>query len=67
MKNKVKKLRKQRGITQKNFAKALSVSGQTISSIDTGKYNPSLNLAFTISDFFDKKIEELFIHEKNSL
>jgi len=40
------------------------VSRQTISSIETGKYNPSLELAFAISDFFGKRIEEIFIHEK---
>ena len=41
----------------------LRVSRQTISSIETGKYNPSLELAFAISDFFGKRIEEIFIYE----
>ena len=56
--------RKERGMNQEEFAKALQVSRQTISSIETGKYNPSLELAFAISDFFEKSIEEIFIHER---
>ena len=64
MKNKVEKLRKERGLNQDDFAKALRVSRQTISSIETGKYNPSLELAFAISDFFGKQIEEIFIYER---
>lgn len=54
MKNKVEQLRKERGLNQDDFAKMLRVSRQTISSIETGKYNPSLELAFAISDFFGK-------------
>jgi len=64
LENRVEQLRKERGLNQEEFAKALSVSRQTISSIETGKYNPSLELAFAISDFFGKRIEEIFIHEK---
>ena len=56
MKNKVEQLRKERGLNQDDFAKAIRVSRQTISSIETGKYNPSLELAFVISEFFDKPI-----------
>ena len=63
MKNKVEQLRKERGLNQDDFAKMLRVSRQTISSIETGKYNPSLELAFAISDFFGKRIEEIFIYE----
>lgn len=44
----------------------LRVSRQTISSIETGKYNPSLELAFAISDFFGKRIEEIFIYERGA-
>ncbi|MCI8489416.1 MAG: helix-turn-helix transcriptional regulator [Lachnospiraceae bacterium] len=51
-------------MNQKDFARAIKVSRQTISSIETGKYNPSLELAFTISDFFGTSIEEIFIHER---
>lgn len=63
MQNKVEQLRKELGINQGDFAKALGVSRQTVSSIENGKYNPSLELAFAISDFFGKKIEEIFIYE----
>lgn len=51
---------------QDDFAKVIRVSRQTISSIETGKYNPSLELAFIISDFFDKRIEEVFIYERGT-
>lgn len=63
MKNIVEQLRKERGLNQEEFAKMLCVSRQTISSIETGKYNPSLELAFAISDFFGMRIEEIFIYE----
>ena len=66
MKNKVEQLRKERGLNQDDFAKMLRVSRQTISSIETGKYNPSLELAFAISDFFGKRIEEIFIYERGA-
>lgn len=63
MENRVEELRKERKLSQDEFAKAIRVSRQTVSSIETGKYNPSLELAFTISDFFGKAIEEIFIYE----
>lgn len=66
MKNKVEQLRKERGLSQDEFAKMLRVSRQTISSIETGKYNPSLELAFAISDFFGKPIEDIFIYERGA-
>lgn len=66
MKNKVEQLRKERGLNQDDFAKAIRVSRQTISSIETGKYNPSLELAFAISVFFGKQIEEIFIYERGA-
>ena len=66
MKNKVEQLRKERGFNQEDFARLLHVSRQTISSIETGKYNPSLDLAFAISDFFGKRIEEIFIYERGA-
>lgn len=64
MKNRVEELRKSMGMNQEEFARAIRVSRQTVSSIETGKYNPSLDLAFVISDFFGKAIEEIFIHER---
>lgn len=63
MENKVEELRKRIGLNQEDLAKILKVSRQTISSIETGKYNPSLELAFAISDYFKKSIEEIFVYE----
>lgn len=67
MKNRVEELRKNYKLSQDEFAKAIKVSRQTVSSIETGKYNPSLELAFTISDFFEMHIEEIFIHERSAM
>ena len=64
LKNKLYELRKLNGLTQEEFAKELRVSRQTISAIENGKYNPSLDLAFEIAIYFDKTIEEVFIYEK---
>ncbi len=61
--NYVEQLRKERGLNQEEFAKAIRVSRQTVSAIENGKYNPSLDLAFIISDFFGKTIEEIFIYK----
>lgn len=66
MKNYVEQMRKERGLNQDELAKILRVSRQTISSIENGKYNPSLELAFAISDFFQKSIEEIFIYERGT-
>lgn len=65
MKNRVEMLRKARNLNQEDFARAIRVSRQTVSSIENGKYNPSLELAFTISDFFGLPIAEIFIHERS--
>ena len=64
MKNRVEQLRKEKGLNQDEFAKLLRVSRQTISSIERGKYNPSLDLAFEIADFFGMTIEEIFQYER---
>ncbi len=66
MKNRVEELRKARGLNQEEFARAIRVSRQTVSAIENGKYNPSLELAFTISDFFEQSIEEIFIRERSN-
>lgn len=58
--NKVLELRKNQGITQEQFAKALGVTRQTVIAIEKGMYVPSLLLGLKISKFFDKKIEEIF-------
>ena len=65
MENRVEKLRKERGLNQEEFARAIRVSRQTVSSIETGKYNPSLDLAFTIADFFGIFIREVPIMKKS--
>lgn len=63
MKNRLEELRKSRGLRQDELGEALGVSRQTVISIEKGKYNPSITLAFKIASFFDKSIEEIFIYE----
>ncbi len=63
MKNKLDKLRKIKNLTQEDLAKELRVSRQTISAIENGKYNPSLDLAFEIALYFNLQIEEVFTYE----
>ena len=65
MKNRIEAIRKQRGIRQDELAKLMGVSRQTISSLETGKYNPSIFLAFKIARYFGMTIEEVFIFEEN--
>ena len=67
MKNRIEEIRKERGIRQEEFAKALGVSRQTISSLETGRYNPSIFLAYKIARFFDMTIEEVFLFEDEDL
>ena len=57
MKNRLEELRKQRGIKQEDLASALEVSRQTIGSLENGRYNPSIILAFKIARYFDMSIE----------
>ena len=64
MKNRIESIRKERGIRQEDFAKALGVSRQTISSLETGRYNPSIMLAYKIARFFEMTIEDVFIFEE---
>ena len=63
MKNKIKVYRAMHDLTQDDLAKKLGVSRQTIISIEKGKYDPSLKLAFKIAKFFNVKIEDIFIYE----
>lgn len=67
MKNKLEELRKQAGIKQEELADILEVSRQTIGSLENGRYNPSIILAFKIALYFNKKIEEIFIYEDEDL
>ena len=62
MKNRLEELRKQRGIKQEELANALEVSRQTIGSLENGRYNPSILLAFKIARYFDLTIEDIFIY-----
>ena len=64
MKNRIEQIRKERGIRQEDFAKSMGVSRQTISSLETGRYNPSILLAHKIAKFFDMAIEDVFIFEE---
>lgn len=66
MKNKVEKLRKEKELSQEVLASMLNVSRQTVSSIETGKYNPSLELAFKIAKYFKASIEDIFEYEEES-
>jgi len=64
MRNRLEEIRKQRSITQEELADALEVSRQTIGSLENGRYNPSILLAFKIARHFNMRIEEIFIDEE---
>ena len=64
MKNRLVEIRKERGIKQEELAAALEVSRQTIGSLENGRYNPSITLAFKLARYFDMSIEDIFIYEE---
>ena len=64
LKNRLEELRKERGINQEQLAEVLEVSRQTIGSLENGRYNPSIPLAFKISRYFGLPIEDIFIYEE---
>jgi len=64
LKNRIEEIRKARGIRQEDFAKEMGVSRQTISSLENGRYNPSIMLAYKIAKYFDMTIEEVFVFEE---
>ena len=64
MKNRLEEIRKARGIKQEELAAALEVSRQTIGSLENGRYNPSIVLAFKIARYFGMRIEDIFIYEE---
>ena len=64
MKNKIEAIRKERGILQEEFAKSMGVSRQTISSLENGRYNPSILLAHKIAKYFGMSIEEVYIFDE---
>ncbi len=65
MKNRLEELRKKNGISQEELASALEVSRQTIGSLENGRYNPSILLAFRIAGYFGMSIEDIFIYEED--
>ncbi|MBR2894429.1 MAG: helix-turn-helix transcriptional regulator [Oscillospiraceae bacterium] len=67
MKNRIEAIRKERGIRQEELAKGMGVSRQTISSLENGRYNPSILLAYKIAKYFELTIEEVFIFEEEAL
>lgn len=64
MKNRIEEIRKERDILQEELAKAMSVSRQTIGSLENGRYNPSILLAHRIAKYFGMTIEEVFIFDE---
>ncbi len=64
MLNHIKDLREKNNISQGKLSELVGVSRQTINSLEKGRYNPSIELAFKLSKVFDKKIEEMFIYEE---
>lgn len=67
MKNRIEEIRNQKGIKQDELGKILGVSRQTISSLENGRYNPSIMLAYKIAKLFDMSIEEVFIFEEEPI
>jgi putative transcriptional regulator len=67
VKNRIEEIRKEHGIRQEEFAKYMGVSRQTISSLENGRYNPSIILAYKIAKYFDMTIEEVFVFEEEDL
>ena len=67
MKNRIEELRNGKGVRQEELAKAMGVSRQTISSLENGRYNPSITLAYRIAKYFDRTIEEVFIFEEEGI
>ena len=64
MKNRIEEIRKEKGIRQEEFAKSMGVSRQTISSLENGRYNPSIFLAHRIAKYFGMTIEEVFLFDE---
>ena len=60
LKNRVRQLREERGLTQKQLGEKVNVSRQAINAVETGKFDPSLWLAYDIAQLFDMSIEEIF-------
>lgn len=66
LKNRLEEIRKERGLKQEELAAELEVSRQTIGSLENGRYNPSILLAFKIARYFRLQIEDIFIYEEET-
>ena len=66
MKNRLEEIRGEHGLKQEELADILEVSRQTIGSLENGRYNPSIILAFKIARYFHMNIEDIFIYEEES-
>lgn len=64
IKNRLAEIRKEHGIKQEELANVLEVTRQTIGSLENGRYNPSIILAFKIAKYFNMYIEDIFIYEE---
>ena len=64
MKNRIEEMRRERGISQEELAKLAEVSRQTVSSLENGRYNPSITLAYKIARLFGAAKEDVFIIEE---
>lgn len=64
MKNRLEELRLERGVRQEELAEALKVSRQTISSLENGRYNPSILLAIRLAHYFGMSVEDIFFLEE---
>ena len=64
LKNRLEEIRKQREIKQEELAEAMGVSRQTISSLENGRYNPSVILAIKLARYFGMNVEEIFLYEE---
>ena len=67
MKNRISEFRKMKHLTQQDLASLLGVTRQTIISLESGRYNPSITLAFKLARTFDMHIEDIFIYEEDDL
>ena len=66
MKNHIEAIRKEKGLSQMELANSLEVSRQTISSLENGRYNPSIILAYKIARYFNRNVEEVFVYEEDN-
>ena len=64
MKNRIEEIRSAKGIRREELARLLGVSRQTVSSLENGRYNPSITLAFKIARLFEMTIEDVFVFEE---